>query len=101
VPLLSFCDGYKDCFNGYDESKYACSREYSIVLTFEEYFLKFENVRKSSRNNKVREKFEKFEIYINYKLSPEHISTMFISITFTINQNAAIAMQYAQKVHRN
>ena len=78
-----------------------------IVVTFEEYFLKFENVRKSSRNNKVREKFEKFEIYVNDKLSPEqlldivHISTMFISITFTINQNAAIAMQYAQKVHRN
>jgi len=67
----------------------------------------FEKVRKSSRNNKVREKFEKLEIYINDKLSPEqllgivHISTMFISIrpTFTINQNAAIAMQYAQKVH--
>jgi len=73
-------------------------------VTFEEYFLKFENVRKSSRNNKVREKFEKFEIYTNDKLAPEqlldivHISTMFISITFTMNQNAAVCTKSSQKL---
>jgi len=28
VSVLEFCDGYTDCYNGYDESKEACSRKY-------------------------------------------------------------------------